>query len=187
MVFQFKIELSYITDPVVWRRVAVPAQFTFYKFHRVIQEAFGWKDYHLFQFIEFERSFTSPINIGMPQPEFDDEHISPAKKIKLSMIFPNHQKLKYVYDFGDTWEHIISLEKTDAQDSKHAWLLSGEGACPPEDCGGPPGYQALKEILRDPKGDEYEDMRQWLGLKKKQRWDAAAFNHEKTKASVAKI
>jgi hypothetical protein len=41
--------------------------------------------------------------------------------------------------------------------------LAGERACPPEDCGGFPGYQNLCEVLGDPEHEDYEDMLDWMG------------------------
>jgi hypothetical protein len=183
---QLHIRLKEIDSPEVWRRVLVPSTFTFYKLHRAIQTSFGWKNYHLFQFIEFERSFTMPLNIGMPDPEFD-EHVSNAKKIRLNQIFPFEEKLKYIYDFGDVWEHVITLEQTFDEESKHASLVAGEGACPPEDCRGPHGYEDLKTIMADPEHEEYEDFRLWLGLRKNQNWDPYAFDKDKVAAKVARL
>jgi hypothetical protein len=69
----------------------------------------------------------------------------------------------------------------------NAGLLSGVGACPPEDCGGAPGYLNLREILGDPKHPEHNSMKEWMGLSKKQNWDAGAFDLEKTALAVRKI
>ena len=130
MTYQFHITLSHVYNPDVWRRVAVPAGFTFMKFHKVIQKAFGWKDYHLFQFIEFERMFHDSLNIGTPYDE-DLVPVDDAKKIKLERVVPRLKKFKYIYDFGDLWEHVIVLEKTETSSRTQDTLLGGEGACPP--------------------------------------------------------
>lgn len=187
MLFRLHIQLSKIHDPEVWRRLIVPSQFSFYKFHQVIQKAFGWKNYHLFHFIEFERSFAMPLDIGTPDPDFDESHVTPAKQIKLNHVFPGLAKMKYIYDFGDLWEHVITLEGTENREMKHASLLGGEGACPPEDCGGIPGYHRLKALMTDPADEEYEDMREWLGLKPGKEWDPFEFNLEKSAAAVSRI
>ena len=87
MLFQFKIQLKDIHGPTVWRRVTVPGIFSFYKFHRVIQAAFGWADYHLFQFSP--RGYGSSPVISLPDPDDDmsDFETLNAKKIKLQDIF----------------------------------------------------------------------------------------------------
>ena len=48
----------------------------------------------------------------------------------------------YVYDFGDYWEHRILIDQTGRAETgaKYPRFLGGESRCPPEDCGGPPGY-----------------------------------------------
>ncbi|MFF2405959.1 hypothetical protein [Streptomyces sp. NPDC058092] len=43
--------------------------------------------------------------------------------------------------------------------------MDGAGACPPEDCGGAPGYSDLKVILADPAHEEHHAMLVWLGLR----------------------
>lgn len=184
MAFQFKIQLRNITDPPVWRRLLVPEQFTFLRMHRVIQLAFGWKDCHLFQFSP--NGYGGHPIVGIPDPEMGDTQ--DAKKIKLSEIFTTpKQKFTYIYDFGDDWFHQINLEKITDDKLLRADCMAGIGACPPEDCGGPYGYENLKMILADPKDPEHAGMKEWLGLTKKQKWDAAAFDLEKTKVLVAKV
>jgi Plasmid pRiA4b ORF-3-like protein len=184
MAFQFKIQLKNITDPPVWRRLLVPEQFTFLRMHRVIQVAFGWEDYHLFQFSP--KGYASHPLIGMPDPEMGDTQ--DAQKIKLSEIFTTpKQKFIYIYDFGDDWFHQISLEKITDDKLLRASCMAGIGACPPEDCGGPYGYENLKLILNDPKDPEHAGMKEWLGMTKKEKWDAAFFDLEKTKVLVAKV
>lgn len=50
--------------------------------------------------------------------------------------------LTYTYDLGDGWEHGIVLEKRSAgnDDADDPVCVDGQQACPPEDCGGVPGY-----------------------------------------------
>jgi hypothetical protein len=188
MAFQFKIQLSNISDPPVWRRLMVPEQFTFLRFHKVIQAAFGWDNYHLFQFSP--KGYGSQPNIAIPLEEddfFGEEKIN-ASKIKLHAIFTTpKQKYMYIYDFGDDWKHQILLEKITDDKLLCATCTDGKGACPPEDCGGPWGYENLKMILNDPKDPEHAEMKEWLGLSKKQKWHSEAFDLEKTNALVAKI
>ena len=185
MAFQFKIALKNISDPPVWRRVLISEQFTFMRFHLIIQAAFGWENYHLFQFSP--KGYASEPIIGIPHPEADYE-IKDCNRIKLHQIFTKpKQKFTYIYDFGDDWTHIITLEKITDDKMVRADCIAGEGACPPEDCGGPWGYEDLKAILADPKNPEHKDMKEWLGLSKTKKWDAAKFDLGKTKENVAKL
>src|ERR1700730_10587553 len=113
MAFQFKIQINNITDPPVWRRLLVPEQITFLRMHLVIQAAFGWEDYHMFQFSP--KGYASEPIIGIPSEDdfnYPDFKKFDAKKVKLSEIFTvPKQKFTYIYDFGDDWKHQVTLEK----------------------------------------------------------------------------
>lgn len=185
MTFQFKIQLTGITHPPVWRRLLVPGQFTFLRMHRLIQTAFGWRDYHLFQFSP--SGYSSRPAIGIPDPDMDDDVIH-AKEVKLRDIFTaTGQKFTYIYDFGDDWFHQLVLEAIIPEKRLRADCIDGKGICPPEDCGGPPGYENLKKILAHPKHPEHKEMKDWLGLARNETWDPDIFDLETTKQLVAKI
>lgn len=176
---QFKIQIKGITKPTVWRRVLVPASYTFAQFHQVIQYAFGWGNEHLYSF--------SPKGYGSyPYIEAASEGLSTqfgnkplnAEKTKLYTIFLHEkQTFTYIYDFGDDWIHQITLEKKLSDEQiKTSQILAGQGTCPPEDCGGPWGYEHLKEVVTDPKNPEYEEMREWLGLEPDEEWEIDDFS-----------
>lgn len=192
MALQFKIQLLHITDPTVWRRLLVPEHFSFLRMHIVTQKAFGWEDCHLFQFSP--KGYGSEPIIEMPNEEDDSlfgfrrKQKLDASKTKLQQIFTApKQKYIYIYDFGDDWMHQITLEKITEDKMLYADCLAGQGACPPEDCGGAPGYENLKMILNDPKDLEHEEMKEWLGLSKKQKWNAEAFDLEEVRKKVMKV
>ena len=187
MTYQFKIQIKGITKPPVWRKVSVPAQFTFLKFHEVIQLAFGWENYHLFQFSP--KGFGSFPSIGLPDPEgWDEGDTRDSRKTKLSDVFSGEgQKYTYIYDFGDSWEHQLVLEQILPDKTSKASCLAGKGACPPEDCGGIWGYEELKETLADPSNPEHESMKEWLGLEEEERWDPAAFDLEEANERVKRV
>jgi hypothetical protein len=183
MIYQFKIHLKDIYNPIVWRRVLVPSDFTFVEFHEVIQVAFGWENSHMFFFSP--KGYRSNPIIEM-DPEVDEsfevisEDSLDAETTLLSEIFISlKQKFTYIYDYGDDWNHQIMLEKILMNDEiEKPVLLNGEGACPPEDCGGPWGYDSLKKKLADKKHPDHKDMKEWMGLRPRQNWDAAAFELE---------
>ena len=169
MTFQFKIQLQGITKPPVWRRVVVPADTTFAMFHLVIQAAMGWFDAHLYSFspsgygsipwIEEEPDEDAAVDFGIR-----NKKSTPASGLKLSDIFKKKgQTFTYIYDFGDDWTHKITLEEMDKKNiSPIPKLIAGKGTCPPEDCGGPMGYERLKEVLADKNHPEYQDIKEWL-------------------------
>jgi hypothetical protein len=179
MAYQFKIQLEGTEQPPVWRRLLVPETYTFYQLHMAIQGAFGWGNAHLFRFHDREEG---NISIGIIFDDgFGDIIDEDAEEIKLNSLFKKEkQKLYYEYDFGDGWEHLITLEKISAEKIIQARCLGGEGACPPEDCGGIWGYYDFVEAVNDPKHPEYEDKREWLCMNEDEVWDVNAFDLEET-------
>lgn len=187
MVLQLKIQIQGISKPPVWRKVLVPTQFSFDKLHQVIQAAFGWYDYHLYSFSP--TGYGSSPEIGLPDDEgWSDEEILNSKKVKLAEIFKvKGQRFTYIYDFGDNWVHKITIEDVLDQKATKAQLISGKGACPPEDCGGVWGYQNLVEVMGNPNHPEYGEMREWLGFDDDETWDVHEFNLEIAQENVSAI
>lgn len=185
MVLTLRIQIDDIKKPPVWRRITVPANFSFHKLHLVIQAAFGWKNAHLYQFSD--NGFNSSIVIGEPGDD-DYQKVISSKKVKLSEVFTIvGQKYQYIYDFGDDWLHLIKLEKIDDAIAPKADCIAGKGACPPEDSGGPWGYEALKETMANPKHPEYFETKEWLGLKKNELWDPNRFDLEDAQKKVKSV
>lgn len=184
MTYQFKILLKNVSDPKVWRRIQVPAQYSFEEFHKVIQFAFGWEFSHLYFFSPTRYNSKPMIEMNYKEfvntadyEMFDKDSLDAATTLLSEIFVCEKQKFTYLYDTGDDWKHQITLEKilTDIEIEKPI-LLKGEGACPPEDCGGPWGYETLKETLADKKHPEHKEMKEWLGLRPRENWDAAAFD-----------
>lgn len=159
LTYQFKIKLRGITKPPVWRRVLVPAHFTFAGFHAVIQKAFGWWNEHLYCF--GDKPYSQSLYIAEEnkedwyRPDYD------ARKFTLGELFGDGgiiKKFCYVYDFGDDWIHDITLEDIIEELHPHASCTAGKGACPEEDCGGQWGYEDMKENgeVDDPKDFDLE-------------------------------
>lgn len=155
---QLKIQLAHIR-PAIWRRVVVPDTITLAALHQVIQTAMGWTNSHLH---EFE---IGGVRYGMPDPDspFDDEAIS-ENKARLGKCLGSLKSLRYTYDFGDDWLHSIKVEKSLPPDGLPVpRCTGGANACPPEDVGGPFGYEQFREALADPSHPEHEEMLDWYG------------------------
>ena len=141
-----RIELEDI-DPLIWRRVAVRTSMNLKAVHRVIQAAMGWLDYHLWEFT------ADGIKYGTLLPDDPDwnERIEDAAKAKLSALLTTGvREISYVYDIGDNWQHRIIVERLKAAEpgAQYPQFLGGERRCPPEDCGGFPGYyEFLDDIV----------------------------------------
>lgn len=165
-IYQFKIVLKNI-KPKIWRLIQVPENYNFWDLHVAIQDAMGWEDDHLHQFDMKDPTTGDKVQIGIPyESSFAGCEIIPGNKARISEYFLTPKdKAIYEYDFGDGWEHEIVLEKILPADDgvNYPKCIAGERACPPEDCGGPWGYEDLLEIMKDPKHDQYEERMEWLG------------------------
>jgi len=180
-VYVLKITLEESTPPVS-RRVKVKSGISLAVLHDVIQTAMGWTDSHLHQFIAGKTCY------GTPDPDFDDYGMEmlDEQDFTLRELAPTKgSKLKYEYDFGDGWMHLLKVEQvtTDEPGFSGAECLSGGNACPLEDVGGVWGYAELQETLKDPEHEEYEHYRQWAGPD----FDPAAFDLKKVNASLRRI
>jgi hypothetical protein len=163
-VYQFKIALRDIKPPI-WRRIQVPETYTFWDLHVAIQDAMGWSDHHLHEFEMVNPSTGLKVNIGIPAEVFARE-ILPEWKQKIADYFSmENRSADYVYDFGDSWEHKIRLEKILPREKNinYPVCIKGKRACPPEDCGGVWGYEGFLEAIKDPNHEEHKEMLEWVG------------------------
>lgn len=164
-IYQLKITLSGI-EPPIWRRILVRSGITFSKLHKIIQAAFGWQDYHVFEF-DFGHTVVhvSTKEYSAEEMYGSDIEALNAKRTKIDDFIVKDSKFIYRYDLGDNWEHEVIVEKILQPDSdnKARYPVCFEGARhrPPEDVGGVPGYQEFLEIIGDPKHPEYEETIQW--------------------------
>ncbi|MDQ2708049.1 MAG: plasmid pRiA4b ORF-3 family protein [Actinomycetota bacterium] len=165
-------------EPRVRRQLLIPAPMPLDRLHQVIQTAMGWENYHLHSFTDGKRTY------GQPDPDLDfvDERTVQLGDLKVDRLY-------YTYDFGDGWEHEILLDPAGMADPdlRYPRCISGEGACPPEDCGGSGGYQHLREVLADADDAEHEAMVMWLGLEKAAEFDVAAFDLERVNRRLTAV
>ncbi len=160
--YQIQIALKG-SGPKIWRRILVPSDLLLSDFHKVIQTTMGWTNSHLHQFIKNRTFYAKRMPDDSTWEEMDNVDY---KKIKISdMLKKEKERIVYEYDFGDSWEHEIILEKILSIDEKRKYpvCLTGKNNCPPEDCGGVWGYSDLLEILKHPDNEEYEEYLEWLG------------------------
>jgi len=125
----------------------------------------GWFDYHLHKFYLPKLRKGQHIEIGIPDDGIEDQQTLPGWKIPITEYFTEPgQTALYEYDFGDGWEHEILFEGILIKEKgvKYPKCTAGERACPPEDCGGIPGYFRLLDIIKDPKHEEYDETVEWL-------------------------
>ena len=150
-VYQFKITLKSISPPI-WRRIQVPESYSFWDLHVAIQDVMGWLDSHLHEFEIINPSIGIKVAIEIPGEDFDmDRETLPGWEQKIDDYFNMENRVAYYeYDFGDSWEHMIKLEKIIPRDkdTDYPKCIAGKRSCPPEDCGGVWGYEDFLEIDR---------------------------------------
>ena len=157
-IYEFEIRLEGI-EPAIRRRVQINAEDTFEDLHMLLQIVFGWYNVHLFEFV------VDGIHIMMPEQDgtLDDDHKN-AFRTLLSSLLKDGQSFNYTYDFGDSWQHEITLvEVLDNEKLIFPNCLSGQRNGPLEDSGGVPGYFHILEVLANPSNEEHEDVREWVG------------------------
>jgi len=180
-VLQFKVTLDGI-DPPVWRRIVVPAEYSFWDLHVAIQDSMGWLDYHLHTFRVNRPGSAESDEIGIPDDDFvdDDKVLLPGWEIPIATYLREPgDRADYEYDFGDGWEHAVVLEQVMLRvpGKKYPACIDGARACPPEDCGGVSGYEQMLVTLSDPGHPEHDSMLEWVGG----RYDPAAFDPRKVR------
>ena len=155
---EIRIELKWL-KPSIWRRVRVPAHIALGKLHRVIQTAMGWTDSHLHEFLIGGRRY------GIENPDWDMPfEIVDEAKVPLDTALKARKTFTYTYDFGDSWEHTLKVEKKlSGEVLIHPLCEAGKHACPPEDVGGPDGYVNFLHAVLDSHHPEHQAMLDWCG------------------------
>lgn len=166
MILQLKIKLVW-SNPSIWRRVLVDSETTFNEFHNIIQIIMDWQWAHLYNFT------VGNIRIGGVQYGAEDMYDAGSTQLK-ELITKEKQKISYLYDFGDSWEHEILVEKILPKDTKITYPVctGGKSNTPPEDCGGIYGFYDILEIIKDKNNEQREEMLDWLG----EEYEANYFN-----------
>ncbi len=157
-IYQLKITLRG-SKPPIWRRVQVPGRATLYQLHWIIQMAMGWTNSHLHQFIIGGEYYSEPS-------PFDFEQVVDERKFKLCELIPFEKaRFVYEYDFGDSWQHVILVEKIIPPEpgARYPRCIKGKRACPPEDVGGVWGYEEMLAALKDSSHPEREMYAEWIG------------------------
>ena len=159
-VYQIKVTLR-DSKPPIWRRIQVRSDTNLRTLHDILQVAMGWTDSHLHQFtaggFDYGRPEADIFGFGL---EVKDE-----KKYRLDQLVSTEgAKINYDYDFGDSWQHTLLIEKIlpPEEGVSYPVCVKGKRACPPEDCGGIWGYQELLEAVKDPDHPQHGDMLEWV-------------------------
>ncbi len=157
---RIKITLDDV-EPKVLRRIEVPFSIRLDRLHLTIQAAMGWTNSHLYEIRARD------VGWGMVDPDWGDGPLD-ARKAKLIDVLEDVgvKTLRYLYDFGDGWEHTIKIERLDdpIPGVIYPRLTEAKGRCPPEDVGGPWGYAEFLDALKDPEHERRAEILEWLGV-----------------------
>jgi hypothetical protein len=149
------------TEPPIWRRVDVPLTTSLRGLHEVIQAVMLFEDCHLFQFDIGTRRY------GIPDPEWDHEPpILEAKNIRVGALVERAiVQFSYTYDFGDNWQHSVTIEAVTAADPALDYPRFADGArrAPPEDVGGIPGFEEFTDAMTNQRHPERKRLTTWYG------------------------
>lgn len=179
-VYRLHISLLEI-EPLIWRRVQVPANISLRRLHDVFQIAMGWTDSHLHEFT------IGDVHFGMTEPEAEppatlrDDRLVTLGEVA-SIV---GGEFAYDYDFGDDWNHRVVIESVDnaGAAAARALCLDGARACPPEDCGGTSGYDHMLQVVNDPSHEEHDEIFGWLGGE----FDPEAFDLDEVNTALCQL
>jgi hypothetical protein len=156
---RLKITLDDV-KPQVLRRVEAPLAIRLDRLHLALQAAIGWTNTHLYEIR------AGDVGWGEPDPDYGDGPLE-ARKAHLADVLEDvgAKTLRYLYDFGDGWEHTIKVEGIfEAEPGvQYPRLIEAVGRCPPEDVGGPWGYAEFLEAVGNPKHERHVEMTEWIG------------------------
>jgi hypothetical protein len=179
-IYQIKVTLLGARPPI-WRRLLVPADLTLERLHDVLQLAMGWDDCHMHEFRIGQKRFGKPDPnerlMGMPTTANEG-----AAQL-FRVLGKAGAKAVYTYDFGDSWEHGITVEKVLAPEPGRVYpaCVDGKRQGPPEDCGGVYGFYDLLETIGNPDHEQYAETMEWLG----EDFDPEAFSVDEVNHRLA--
>ena len=165
MQFRIRVDLVGATPPL-WRRLTLPSNLTLDRVHEVLQAAFGWTDSHLHQFsLGFDRSLPRVQEILSAYDVSDGADGVPETELRLDQLLgKKDDKLRYTYDFGDGWEHVLKLEAVEPLPATDAGVrcIGGRRQGAPEDVGGIYSYDNLLAAAADPDHPDREDLAEMI-------------------------
>jgi hypothetical protein len=139
----------------------VPTSITLKVLHDIIQAVMGWFDCHLWEFAIGKQRYGVPMD-----DHWGAEPPLVAAKVRLrDVLMPRKTIIDYTYDFGDSWEHRLTVSNVRAGQPGVSYprYIGGERNGPPEDCGGIPGFYELLEAIADPSHPSHAHVKEWAG------------------------
>lgn len=145
-IYQLKIGIKGAKPPI-WRRILIEDDITYMGVHYIIQDVFDWENSHLFEFVAKTRRYTDL--------DFDDGFVDDIGEDASKFTIGNDlkeigDKITYIYDFGDHWEHEIKLEDIleKEQNESYPKCIKAKGRGPLEDIGGIWAYNEIVQAYK---------------------------------------
>ena len=164
--YHLRVELDDVSPPI-WRQFVVPSNLFLNELHPIVQTVMGWQDSHLHSWVGGEPPASERYEM---RDSADEDYVNEddevrEDRVRLDQVLAEPgELLSYLYDFGDGWEHTIVLERVETGGpAPTVTCLAGARACPPEDCGGPGGYDDLLKVLATPSHPGHHDAGAWVG------------------------
>jgi len=160
-VIRLRVNLKHV-EPKVMRSLLVPLNIQLQDLHITLQTAFGWTNTHYYSFETRRTSWIEP-QLATGDNFLNQEYFVENYDLRDFLIITNAKQFLYIYDFGDYWEHVIhagTIQKAKAGEL-YPKLTTVKGRCPPEDVGGPWGYEEFVEIMADKNHVDYEEYAEW--------------------------
>jgi hypothetical protein len=185
--FRVRLDL-HGAKPPVWRRLELPGNLSLPQVHDTIQAAMGWTDSHLHRF-RTGRDHRSPSFVTTFDLDEGEEGVLEDDVRLDQLVAAEGDAIWYEYDFGDGWDHVLTVEEVLPEPPAAVRCLGGRMACPPEDCGGIRGYEELAAWVRNGYDDAHlpaslddaEQGRGWLPLD----WHPDHFDVDEADAALA--
>ncbi|MCQ2288469.1 MAG: plasmid pRiA4b ORF-3 family protein [Muribaculaceae bacterium] len=177
-----RVELKGIKPPI-WRKLVIPSNLMLESFAHIILISMGWEMEHLHQFVKDRTFYSVPIG---DEAEFDLFSLTEKKDSRNctigDLIIKKGDKCTFEYDFGDGWEHLITVQESrdydEGENRTLVTLTGGKRACPPEDIGGVPGYMDFCEIIKNPKSKRAQELIEWYGDFDPEEFDHVMFGYD---------
>jgi hypothetical protein len=145
-IFVFKVALA--GRKSIWRKIALPGDYTLDDLHEAIFNAFDRDDEHLYSFyfppagtkklamskVRDYMEYACPYACDEDEPFFDPDLPNAAETELGSLKLKPKQLFFYLFDFGDSWWHEITVEAIDApaEKGKYPRVVETHGDSPPQ-------------------------------------------------------
>ena len=171
--YHLRIKLNNAPLPI-WREFKVPSNVTLEFLSFIINDLMGWEGVHLHEFKQKDTLYKNTACLKQDADMgffFDRVETRDTNDYTIAdLLKEKGDRIKYEYDFGDSWEHDLWLKGTreySPEEPRGIVVVKGTGACPPEDCGGVWGYGELLELSKKKRktADDKEQLK-WYGIDK---------------------